>query len=177
MLVLGVTLIICGIVSSCAGIVANNDPISVGLSYLSGRGSNPGLIWIIAGITALAAGTAVLIVKKIANSKETPAGRKGVKMISGIISLIALGFLFIAAGSMLVFIGMQINNAFNHAWDLFLSYLSVASIDSNSGTVFMIIGIIVGIIGICFMVIGILEAMKVNKAKPGAVADEESKDS
>jgi len=89
-------------------------------------------------------------------------------MISGIIALIVIGFMFIAGGGILICIGIQINNAFNHAWDLFISYLSFASAGPDSGNVFIIIGSAAGALGICFMIIGILEAVKITKKKPNS---------
>ena len=167
MVVVGLILILGGLISAIAGIMLNFDPISVGMSYLSGRGTNPGTPWVAGGVAAVFFGIAVFVVDNFRNKKEKSDIQGGVRVISGIIAIIALGVILLAGGSLLIFIGVQLNNAFNHAWDLFISYLSVASVDSSSGALFIITGAIAGVIGICFMVIGILEAVKMTKHKTG----------
>ena len=160
MLVLGIVLVIGGLISSIVGIMLNCDPVTLGLRYLAGDGGNPGAVWIIGGIVATVLGVALLVIfAKKNNSLEQKKPGEG-RMISGIIAIIALGFLFLVGGSVLIFIGIQLNNVFKHAWDLILSYFMLDSSNSNIGTVLIIVGIVIGLIGIGFMVIGILEAVK-----------------
>ena len=172
---LGIVLVIGGYISLLAGIILNIDPISVGLNYLSGGAGNPGLMWIVAGVGVLILGAALLILTKENNSY----GRKETVMISGVISIITLGALFIAAGGVLVFLGIQLNNALRHAWDLIMtywSYGSFGSIDSNSGAalVFICSGAIIALIGIAFVAIGIIEAKKgkSRRAVPGSFSSQ-----
>ena len=56
MIVGGIILMICGLVSLISGISANNNPMAQLQSAFSGGGGDPGTIWIVLGIIALIGG-------------------------------------------------------------------------------------------------------------------------
>ena len=143
--------IVGGLISVLVGVILNIDPISLGISHLLGRGGSPGASWIILGFYVIALGIIILIAITRNNDGEKI-------MISGIISIITLGILFLIAGGTAIFIGIQLDNALRHAWDYFTSYWTFGASETYPGTIFFIAGIAASLIGIAFIVIGILEA-------------------
>ena len=156
----GLFFVAVGFISLIIGVMLNINPISVGSNYLSGGNGNPGSIWIIAGIAATMLGVVLLVAVKM--KKKGSQKRRETIMVSGIISIITLGVLFIAGGSAFVFFGILTDNAFRNAWDSIVSYWSFGSYrqnGSNPGAIWIIIGIVVTLIGVAFIVIGIIEAV------------------
>ena len=168
MLAFEIILIISGIVALMIGLIINNDPISLGLSYLAGNKSRPGTIWIVVASVSIMLGIGLVIRywRKLPSNnsdfscESSSLLRWETGTVSGIIAIITLGTLLIAGGSVFIFIGIQLNNAFRHAWDFFTSYWSFGFGGSDPGKICVIIGVVAALIGISFIVIGILEAVK-----------------
>ena len=161
MTVLGLVFSIGGYITILAGMLLNIDPITVGVNYLSGGSGMPGTIYVMIGTAALIIGVISLAVTARKNEKSKQR-RKNV-MISGIVSVIVLGVIFISGGLITTFLGIQVNNAFSNAWDLITSYFSFGpygTFGSNISTVFLVIGIFMTLIGITMVTLGVLEAVK-----------------
>ena len=165
MTAIGVVFIVGGLISFITGIILNNNPISVGMDYLVGGNGRPGTTWNVAGIIAVVLGIVLLVVVTEKSNSKQKQGEA--TMISGIIAIIALGVLLTIGGSVLIFIGMQIDNAFRHAWDFFASYWSLESSGVNSSSTWLIIGAVVALVGVVFIVIGIVEAVKKKNPRSG----------
>ena len=161
MIIVGLFLGLGGFLSLLFGCLLNVFSIAVGLNYLSGGDGRPGTLYIIVGIAAVFLGLVILIAKGKQNNRNKKV--RSTVMISGIVSVIVLGILFISCGGLLIFLGIQTDSAFKNAWDLVTSYFSYGSYGSfgpNLIKVLLVLGITVLIAGIAMVVLGVLEAVR-----------------
>ena len=69
MKIISVVAMLVGIVLAIIGFNKNGDPMAIAESVMNGGSANPGTMWIILGIAALAAGVVLLVIDLKKNKK------------------------------------------------------------------------------------------------------------